>query len=440
MLLEKISGALWGGGTMLLVLGAALLLTIRLRLVQFVRLREIFSVTIGSVFRKRSGEISQFQALSTVLAASMGTGNIAGVAAAITAGGSGAVLWMTAASMLCAAAAYAENYLGIRYADKNIPGAMAYIAKGLKAVAGEKAAGAAAAIYALACVTASLGSGSMSQSGAAADALSALGIPCFAVGVGAALMTAAVIFSGRKSAAKAAGRIIPLVSIIYIGSAIAVTAVNARNIPSAAAEMLRSAFGIRQAAAGFCGAAVKNAVQVGLKRGIFSNEAGMGSSVFAHSSSGADEETAGMWGIAEVFIDTVICCTLTAAAILCTGAVGNGLEGAEMISAAFSGIYGSGAGIFTAICTSAFAFAAIIGWYFYGEKSVVYLAGKRARGAVWIYRVIYAIAVYTGAVISMSAVWEITDICCAVMLFPNMAAVLMLSGEVKPPSRKPKKH
>ena len=442
MLAEKISVLLWGTGTIIFILGSAVFLTARLHFFQFLHPFGIFRATVGSLFDKKRavGEISPFQALSTVLAATMGTGNIAGVAAAIAAGGSGAVFWMVASSVLISSAAYAENYLGVKYGENHnsLFGAMSYIKGGLGKIIGSRAAGVLAAIYACACVVSSLGSGCMSQSGAAADAAQSVGIAPLAAGIVSAMLLAAVIFRGGKSAAAVAEKLIPFVSVVYIGAAAAVTIINYREIPREALEMLRGAFGINQAAAGISGAIIKRSVQTGLRRGIFSNEAGMGSSVLAHASSGCkNPHLMGMWAVAEVFLDTVICCTMTAFAVLCTGSDCTGAVGSEMVSSAFRCIFGNMSEEFTVLCTAAFAFAAMIGWYFYGEKCLEYLAGNGCKNSqnnkklIGLYKVLYVGAAIVGAVCGMNAVWSVTDICSALMLFPNMIAVLMLSGEVK---------
>jgi AGCS family alanine or glycine:cation symporter len=434
LFIEKLNSILWGYGTIFLILGTGIFFTIKLRFLQFRSPLYILKKTILSKEKPdRTGGVSRFQALSTALAASMGTGNIVGVAAAIAVGGPGAVFWMWVSALFGMATAYSENYLGVLYKNKskkadkksaeneNTAGAMLYLEKGL----GAKPL---AIFYAAAAVAASFGIGNMTQSAAISDTLSSFGIAPLISGIITAVLAGAVVFGGARRIAKTAEKIIPAISLFYIIGAVIVIAIFWKNIPSAVIDILSGAFGIKAAAGGFSGVIIKKAVTIGLQRGIFSNEAGMGSSVLVHTETDcADPETMGLWAVLEVFIDTIICCTVTALVILLTKTPIEGTTTAA-VTAAFSAGLGSFAEIFISASIIAFAFATVLGWSFYGEKCVQYLSSKKS--SLTLYRTIYIAFIIVGAVVSTGLVWEISDTLNALMLLPNLIGILVLSGEV----------
>jgi AGCS family alanine or glycine:cation symporter len=374
-------------------------------------------------------KITRFQALSTALAAGMGTGNIVGVGAAILIGGAGSIFWMWVSALFGMASAYAENYLGVAYKNRfrQGSGAMLYLEHGLRSRS-------LAVIYAMSAVAVSLGMGNMAQSNAIAVSAVNLGLHGFVGGITAAVIVGIILFAGVSSIAKASERIIPFVSVIYILGAVIIIAMNFGKLPEVFTRIITEAFALRAAAGGGAGLLIKRAVQVGLTRGIFSNEAGMGSSVFVHTETECtDPDTMGSWAMLEVFIDTMICCSLTAFVILITGADKIPLITAgNVVTAAFGTGFGAAAGFFVALCTVLFAFATLIGWAYYGEKSVTYLVREKNKKRIsFIYKCVYVICIVSGAIIGGSVVWELSDIFNALMLFPNIIGILVLSGEIK---------
>lgn len=356
----------------------------------------------------------------------MGTGNIIGVAAAISIGGAGAIFWMWVSAILGSSLAFAENVLGVKY-KKYGGGPMAYISKGLSSPA-------LAAVYAAACALASFGIGNMTQTNALSSAAAELGVSPFFSGAVIAVLCGAIIFRGSKKVATAAEKLIPFVSILYIAAAVIVIAVYGKNIIEMLKTIVLSAFGISQISGGICGAVLKKTISTGLRRGIFSNEAGMGSSVLVHTETECDEPAVmGMWAVVEVVIDTLLCCTLTAFCILLTGADGSGAEGIGMVTEAFRSVSGRFAPYFTTAVTVIFAFCTLLGWYFYGEKCVTYIyrngRGRTPKRAVFFYRAAYTLAAFTGAVSRLSLVWELADLFNWFMLMINLFALIVLNRE-----------
>lgn len=423
-ILDNINNLLWGFGTALLVFGTGIYFTVRIKGFNFLHIIHIFKSTLFRRTEKssrKSGGISQFQALSTALAASMGTGNIVGVAAAISIGGAGAVFWMWVSALFGTAIAFAENVLGVKYKSVFCPSPMSYISKAL----GTPFFG---FLYAAVCAAASFGIGNMTQTNAIAAAASEIGVPTVLAGIAAALLCGTVIFRGAKGVARTAEKIIPIISVLYFIAAIAVIIIFAEDIPAVLKQIFTSAIGLSQIAGGFCGAAVKNAVSNGLRRGIFSNEAGMGSSVLVHTETDCREPVQmGMWAVAEVVIDTVICCTLTAFVILLTGADKCGLKGLSAAAEGFRRGLGEYAAVFTALAAIIFAFCTLLGWYFYGEKCLVFIT--RRRSALFIFRILYTVSAFLGAVLRLELVWGAADVLNWLMLAINLTAVTLLGGE-----------
>ncbi|MDR0943019.1 MAG: amino acid carrier protein [Ruminococcus sp.] len=434
-MLEKINLILWGYGTIALIMAAGLYFSVKIGFAQL-HLPKILKNTLFAKKESEQGEISRFQALSTALAASMGTGNIVGVAAAIAVGGPGAVFWMWVSAFFGMGTAYAENFLGVTYKNKSkskISGSMAYLEKGL----GSRKF---ACVFAAAAVLASFGVGNMVQSNAIAASFST-NDKLIQIVIGVITATAAGIFilGGTKRIAAVLEKIIPVISLFYIIGAVVVIILNIKNIPNAFASIISGAFGMTSVAGGISGAMIKRAVTVGLARGIFSNEAGMGSSVFAHTETDCKDgrpggytagAIMGMWAMLEVFIDTIICCTLTAFVILSADITGSSGVTTAVITAFESGL-GQFAGIFIRISTVIFAFATILGWCFYGEKSIGYLTKNRIAKRSYSYLYIAAIAL--GAVLSVNFVWQLSDIFNALMLILNLFGLMYLHKEVQKP-------
>lgn len=431
-IISKFNDLLWGFGTILLIFGTGIFFTIRIKGFNFIHLVHIFKSTLfvknNTSKDNKKGTISQFQALSTALAASMGTGNIVGVAAAISVGGAGAVFWMWVSSLFGTAVAFAENVLGVKYkkfVSKKSFGPMAYISNGLGFPA-------LAAVYAAVCAATSFGIGNMTQTNAIASAAAEIGASPILVGAFTALLCGTIIFRGAKKVAAAAEKIIPVISVLYFAAAIAVIVIYGNNIVEILKLIFTSALGYSQVAGGFVGTIIKKSVSVGLRRGIFSNEAGMGSSVLVHTEPDCGEPVQmGMWAIAEVIIDTVICCTLTAFVILLTNADASGEQGLAMAAEGFRRGLGEYAAVFVSVSAIIFAFCTLLGWYFYGEKCVLYISktGKE-KHTLFLFRTAYVTAAFLGAVTSPRLVWDTADILNWIMLIINLSSVLILNKEV----------
>lgn len=425
-IISKINNLLWGFGTILFVFGAGIFFTFKIRGFNFIHIVYIFKSTLfakKSESRDKKGGISQFQALSTALAASMGTGNIVGVAAAISIGGAGAIFWMWVSALFGTASAFAENVLGVRY--KNMAGAapMSYISNAF----GSPFFG---VVYAAVCAAASFGIGNMTQTNAIAAAAGEIGIPEMLAGGIAAACCGAIIFRGAKKVAETAEKIIPVISVLYFLAAVAVIVIFGKNLFPALKSIVTSAMGFGQIAGGFCGTALKKAVSNGLRRGVFSNESGMGSSVLVHTETDCKEPVQmGMWAVAEVVIDTIICCTLTALVILVTGSDGSGKAGLAMAAEGFRRGLGEYSAIFVAASAIIFAFCTLIGWYFYGEKCLTYIT--KNKKILFIFRTLYVAAAFVGAAARLELVWGAADIMNWVMLVINLFAAVILSGEAK---------
>ncbi len=426
-IISSLNDLLWGFGTTALVFGAGIFFTVRFRAFNILHmghiLKSVFFKKPNGYLNGKKGKISQFQALSTALAASMGIGNIIGVAAAISMGGAGAVFWMWVSAVFGTATGMAENIIGIKYQKQGgVP--MTYISCGT----GISGLG---VLYAAACAAASFGIGNMTQTNAISAAMSEFGVSPYLSGAAAALICAAVIFGGGKKVASAAEKLVPAAAAFYIAGAVFVIALFGKNITEMLSEIFRSAMGYSQIAGGICGAAIKKAVSMGLRRGVFSNEAGMGSSVLVHTETDCGEPVRmGMFAAAEIVIDTLICCTATAFVILLTGADASDTEGLAMVTEGFRRGLGSFAPAFVSLSTVVFAVGTLLGWYFYGEKCVRYVfKNKNSNVAVWVYRILYTAAAFIGAVSELKLVWGAADLTNWFMLIINLAAVLMLNGE-----------
>lgn len=431
---EVISGIVWSDGMLLLILGVGLYLSVRTGFFHIFRMGTVFRETAGKLFSdrgtRRSSDkkaISQLQSLSTALAATMGTGNIVGVATALTLGGAGAVFWMWVSALFGMMTVFAENVLGILYRYRGekgewIGGPMVYLEKGLRC----RGLG---VVYGAVCTLASFGIGNMTQANSiAAAAEASFGIPPAACGIVIAVLTGVILFGGLKRIGAVTEKIIPVLSIAYIIGAILIIVINFRNIPAVFGEIFRGAFGADAVVGGVSGSLIKQALSVGVRKGIFSNEAGLGSTVLVHASSDIDSPVRqGFWGIFEVFTDTMVCCTLTAVAVLSTGALSGGADGAALVIEAFSSGFGVYSGGFITACIALFAFATLLGWSCFGAKTAEYLFGE--KGAK-VYRVLFVLAIIPGAVTEMKTVWGISDTLNGLMAVPNLIGVILLSPVV----------
>lgn len=427
---EMVRSVVWGPLMLLLMAFIGLYFTLRTRFFQFTKLGKVLRHTLmGKREKGAEGTVSPLQATSTALAGTMGTGNIVGIATAITAGGAGAVFWMWVSAFLGMMTKYAEIVLAVKFREKNdagelVGGPMYYIEKGL----GQKWL---AVLFAVFCTLASFGIGNMTQVNAISQTLStSFGIEPLLSGVVCAVLVGFVILGGMKRIAGITSAIVPLLSVFYIAGALAAICFRASALPEAFSMIFSQAFEFRSVGGGVLGYGFSQAVRFGFSRGVFSNEAGLGSAPIAHASSHTEEPAEqGLWGIFEVFADTIVVCTLTALVILTSGVFGTGnLDGADLTAAAFSQSLGKSAGIFLSVSVSLFAFATLIGWCYYGERCVEYLF--HSRRAVLYYRSVYVVLIVLGAVMELHLVWDISDTLNGCMAIPNLIAVLGLSGIV----------
>lgn len=431
-LVHTANQVVWGPVMIAAFLGAGLWFTCRSGFFQLRRFGFWQRRTFFSLFRRQNKEggkaISQLQAMSTALAASLGTGNIVGVSGALILGGPGAIFWMWVSAFLGMMTSFAENALGVHYRRRGEDGScsggpMGYMERGL----GLKWV---AVAFAVCCTFASFGIGNMTQGNSAAAALeSQFGLPPVICGVAFSVLFGAVSAGGIKRIARVTEKLIPLLAIGYLAAGAAIILVNWRRILPALCDIIVGAFDWRSAAGGFWGSAMMRAIRCGTSRGVFSNEAGMGSAVFAHcAAENGNPAEQGMWGMFEVFTDTIVMCTVTALVILTSGVPYDASSDAAALSAqAFSGLFGRMGGGMVAVGITLFAFATLIGWSYFGEQSVVYLFGARA---VKSYRIFFTALAFLGCVAQPALAWELSDLFNGLMAVPNLIAVLSLSGEV----------
>lgn len=419
---------------MILLMGTGLYLTIRLGFFQFTRIGLSWRQSFGRMFSKKAegeaGAISSFQAVSSAMAATIGVGNIAGVSTAIALGGPGAVFWMWMSALVGMATKFGEASLGVKF--RNVEpdgeingGVMFYIEKGLgpqwKWLA---------VVYALLAGLAALGIGNMVQANTMAASLAEFGVPAWVTGVGAIVLVGLVILGGIKRIGQTAEKIVPLMAVIYILGSLIVIAMNIGEVGSSFGAIFYYAFNPHAAAGGFAGSAVAASVRFGIARGIFSNEAGLGAASIVHAQAKNSPTRQGMWGIWEVFIDTIVVCTMTALVILVTGALyietpDGGLTGGVLASAAFTrGLPGPG-GAIVLIGLVLFSYTTMLTWSFYGEKSWEYIFGKKV---VLPYRVLFLAFLLIGAVGGLEFVWDLADTMNGLMAAPNLIALLVLAG------------
>ena len=461
-MLGKINGVInefvWVKIGIILLLGAGVVLTFVTKFFQITHIGHWFKNTLGSLFKKNGkkadgdkGSVSQFQALCTALGATIGTGNVAGVSAAIVLGGPGAVFWMWVAAFFGMMTKFCEITLGIYFRRKNEAGewsggTMYFLKDGFGAYKGCKTAGKIlAAVFALFTVIASFGIGNMGQVNKItlnikdamfknADLGSVFGIPVLYVIIGVVLMLlcAVIILGGIQRISTFAEKVVPFMAIFYIAGAVALFFMNIENAGAVFSSIFRFAFKNEALAGGVTGAVIAKIVTQGCKRGMFSNEAGLGSSVMVHASADVYEPVKqGMWGIFEVFVDTFVVCSMTAFVVLSSGFIdlerGVALEGvsdATLVSQAFGKAFGTVGEIFVAVAILLFAFTTIIGWSQYGAKAVEYLLGVRA---VKIYQILFVAAVVLGAVMESSLAWDISDTFNGLMMIPNLIGVVSLT-------------
>lgn len=438
---DKISGFVWDWILLFLLLGAGLFLTIRTRFIQVRRFGVAWHRVFGNFSLKGSeagkGGMSSFQALATAIAAQVGTGNIAGCATAIVGGGPGAIFWMWLAAFFGMATIYGEACLAqaTRITDKDgelIGGPVYYITKAFKGGFGKFMA----AFFSIAIIMALGFMGNMVQSNSISAAFKeAFNIPTYIVGVLVAIVGAFIFLGGIKRIASFTEKVVPIMAAFYLVGGLVLLIINYKNVPGAIASIFEGAFTPDAVCGGLAGIAVREAIRKGVARGLFSNEAGMGSTPHAHAIAKVDKpQHQGEVAMVGVFIDTFIVLNMTALTILSTGVL-NGQYGEQnkeftgtvVAQTAFShGFGGFGSG-FVAICLLFFAFSTIIGWYFFGRQNIKYLFGEKG---ILPYTIIVIACILVGSLLKVNLVWSLSDFFNALMVLPNAIALLALSGFV----------
>lgn len=439
-----VNNFIWGVPAMICIVGVGLLLSIRTGFLQIRKFPYAMKVTIGRMLKKREasdGALTPFQAVCTALAATVGTGNIAGVAGAIAIGGPGAVFWMWISALLGMCTKFSEVTLAVHFREKNaegdlVGGPMYYIKNGLK-----KQWHWLAYLFAAFGVLTVFGTGNATQVNTITTAIdSALynyGVISeqnvstlnLVIGIILAVLIGLILLGGIKRIGQVAEKLVPFMAVIYIILAIGVVILNYRNIPTVFASIFKGAFSPASVTGGAVGSFFMS-MKKGVSRGIFSNEAGLGTGSIAHACADTRKPVKqGFFGIFEVFVDTIVICTLTALVILCSGVpVGYGdAAGAEFTILGFTSTYGSWVSIFTAIAMCCFAFSTIIGWGLYGTRCVEFLLGTRANRP---FMILYALVAIVGATMELGLMWNIAETFNGLMVIPNLIAVFLLSGVV----------
>ncbi len=439
-LLNDVNNFVWGPVMLALLVGTGVFLTVRLRFLPWLNLW----YAIRLIFHKKdrhAGDISPFQSLMTALSATIGTGNIVGVATAMVLGGPGAIVWMWISAAFGLATKYGESVLAVKYRETNSVGEMAggpmYAMKhGIGGTAGRGMA----FFFSLFAVCASFGIGNMTQANSIASALlTSFSIPTWASGAVIAFSSLAVLVRGIHGIGKVSSVVVPAMSIFYFAMSLIVIIANYRALPAGIAEMLRLAFSIDAVAGGVGGSIVSTmltSMRWGVARGVFSNEAGLGSAPIAAAAARTDHPSRqGYVNMTGTFFDTMIVCLLTGLVISSSGALGSVdpetgrlVSGAQLTILAFSSVFGNAAKIIVSISLALFAFSTILGWEYYGEKSLEYLV--KARRAVLSYRVLFSLITFVGATTTLEIVWNFSDTMNGLMAIPNLIALLWLNKDV----------
>ena len=451
---DFLNGIAWGPWMLILLVGTGILLSVRMGFIQFTRFGYAMKNTLGKVFKKQQaghGEVTPFQAVTTALAATVGTGNIAGVTGAIAAGGPGAVFWMWVSALFGMATKYSEVVLAVRYRERNdkgdwVGGPMYYIKNGLG-----KSWSWLGGVFCVFGFLAAFGIGNMTQVNTIASsintAIDAFGgnveassvqifgqtVPTssIAIGVIIAIIVALVLLGGIKRIGSVTEKLVPFMAVIYIVAAIAVIFGNIGQLGTVFGMIFKGAFNADAAIGGATGIMIKTTIQKGVARGVFSNEAGLGSAPMAHAAtSETNPVRQGLFGIFEVFMDTIVICTLTALTVLCCYcSSGVSLEwgiggGAEIVSTALASVMGGTGSVILALCLSLFALSTVLSWSLYGTRCFEYLFGTRASIG---YKLVFILFAIVGATMSLNDAWNLADALNGFMAIPNLIAVLTLS-------------
>ena len=441
---SAVNNFIWGVPAMICIIGVGLYLSIRTRFLQIRKFPYAIKTTIGRVFRKREasdGAMTPFQAVCTALAATVGTGNIAGVAGAIAIGGPGAVFWMWISAALGMCTKFSEVTLAVHFRETNargelIGGPMYYIKNGLG-----KNWRWLAALFSLFGVLTVFGTGNATQVNTITTAINsallnyhlinedAVSTSNLIIGIIIAILVATVLLGGVKRIGRVTEKLVPFMALIYIVLSLGVILLNLNRVPSVFASIVEGAFSPASVTGGVVGSFFLS-MKKGVSRGIFSNEAGLGTGSIAHACADTKKPVKqGFFGIFEVFVDTIVICTLTALVILCSGVpVGYGeAAGAELTISGFTSVYGGWVSIFTAVAMCCFAFSTIIGWGLYGTRCIEFLFGTWANKP---FMILYALVAIVGATMNLGLMWNIAETFNGLMVIPNLIAVFLLSGVV----------
>lgn len=445
---RAINGIVWGIPAMILILGTGVFLSIRCKFPQFLKFGHIMKNTAGKAFKKteaKAGAVSPFNAMCTALAASIGTGNIAGVSGAIAVGGPGAVFWMWISALVGMCTKFSEVTLAVKYRQRNaegdwVGGPMYYIQNGLgknwKWLAG---------VFAVFGALASFGIGNLTQINTIASTIntaidgfipttdSTKTVIAIIIGSVAAIIAFAVLIGGIKRIGDFCALLVPIMAVIYVIAALIVIVFNITELPEVFVAIIKGAFSPESVAGGLIGVGIKTAITKGVGRGIFSNEAGLGSAPIAHAAADVDHPVKqGIFGVFEVFMDTIVVCTMTAMVVLLGVGVQNieyGVDiGANLTINGFMSVFGSKIpGIVVAVCLTLFAFSTILTWALYGSRCLEYLFGNKVSKP---YMVVFCIVMIFGAVSKIDVVWNVADTLNGLMALPNLIALLILSPTV----------
>ena len=451
---KGLNNIVWGIPMLILLIGTGIYLSVRLGFLQFRRFGFIMRQTVGRLFRhtkSRDGALTPIQALTTALAGTVGTGNIAGVAGAIALGGPGAIFWMWIAALFGMCTKYAEIILAVFYRRKNtkgdfVGGPMYYIRNGL----GEKWQWM-AALFCVFGMIAALGTGCMTQINTIATSIGSvvtsfnpstsretLEFIYLVVGVCGAFLTILVLFGGLQRIGSVTEKLVPVMALVYIVGSLIVIIMHGNRVPGVLRMIVEGAFRPQAVSGGLAGVAIREAMKAGFGRGIFSNEAGLGTAPIAHAAADVEDPVQqGMYGVFEVFADTIIICTLTALAILTSGeaeAFYGKAAGTDLTIRAFSTAFGQrAASLLIAACIAMFAYSTLLSWSLYGGRCMEFLFGERG---LRVYQALYVVFVVIGASVRLDLVWQMADSMNALMAIPNLFAVLLLSPKVIELSRK----
>ena len=426
-----VNNFVWGPPILVLIVGVGLFLSVKTGFFSITKLGYTLKNTLLKMFSKEQrgeGEVTAFQAVATALAATVGTGNVAGVATAIALGGPGAIFWMWLAAILGMTTKFAEVVLAVNFREKTedgrfVGGPMYYIENGLG-----KSWKWLAVLFAFFGALASFGIGNMTQANSVALAVQgSFKIPPLATGIVLAVLTGLVIVGGIKRIGAITEKLVPFMAAIYILGGLFILLSNVAAIPGAFAIIFKEAFTGTAAVGGFAGATMARAIRYGIARGVFTNEAGLGSAPIAHAAATTDHPVRqGLWGIFEVFADTIVICSITALAIITTGVWETGESGAVLTTLAFNTAV-PGGGIIVTVGLILFAYSTILGWAYYGERCLEYLAGTKP---ILAYRLIWVVFIVIGAVGGLEFIWSLADTLNGLMAIPNLIGVLFLSGTV----------